>query len=136
MKEIADEMGISLYQRFSLNEASLFLHCSERDIKKLIERSKLEYIKVTDLKFEFFGYQLLEHLLSSVSGSIIPRSNHSIPDRILRSKEVQDMTGLSRTTIWRLEKKRKFPARVPLGENSVGWRFVEVNEWILSRRGK
>ncbi|MFK5986774.1 MAG: hypothetical protein QM479_15315 [Pseudomonadota bacterium] len=100
LKEIADSMGISLYQRFSLNEASLFLHCTEADIKNLLQQDNLQYIKVTETKTEFFGYQLLQHLLGSVSGNIVSISDNSVPDRILRSKEVQDMTGLSRTTIW------------------------------------
>lgn len=136
LKEIADSMGISLYQRFSLNEASLFLHCSESDVKQFLEQSKLEYIQVTNTKVEFFGYQLLQYLLKSVSGNIAPVVNSSLPDRILRAKEVQDMTGLSRTTVWRLERKGQFPARVILGANSIGWRFLEVNEWILNRKAK
>ncbi|MCW8930998.1 MAG: AlpA family phage regulatory protein [Gammaproteobacteria bacterium] len=136
IKEIADSMGIALYQRFSLNEASVFLHCSESDIKEFLQQDKLEYIKVTESKVEFFGYQLLGYLLNSVSGNIAPEVNNSLPDRILRSKEVQDMTGLSRTTIWRLERKGDFPARIVLGENSIGWRFLEINEWMLNRQAK
>ena len=33
--EIADDMGIALYQKFSLNEASLFLRCPASDIISL-----------------------------------------------------------------------------------------------------
>lgn len=136
LKEIADSMGISLYQRFSLNAASLFLHCSETDVKQFLVQDKLEYIQVTENKVEFFGYQLLQHLLKSVSGTVVSVSDNSTPDRIIRSKELHSLTGLSRTTIWRLERKRQFPARVVLGANSIGWRFIEVNEWILSREAK
>jgi predicted DNA-binding transcriptional regulator AlpA len=133
LKEIADSMGIALYQRFSLNAASLFLHCSENDVKGLMEQEELEFIRVPNGSNEFFGYQLLQYLLKSVSGEIVSVSNSSSPERILRSKEVQDMTGLSRTTLWRLERADKFPSRVSLGLNSIGWRFNEVNEWILNR---
>jgi len=133
LKEIADSMGISLYQRFSVNASSLFLHCSESDVKELINQEELEYIRVPNGSVEFFGYQLLQYLLKSVSGEVVSVSNNSAPERILRSKEVQDMTGLSRTTIWRLERVGKFPSRVSLGLNSIGWRFNEVNEWILNR---
>jgi predicted DNA-binding transcriptional regulator AlpA len=35
-----------------------------------------------------------------------------------------------------LERKGEFPARVILGVNSIGWRFIEVNEWILNRQAK
>ena len=37
-------------------------------------------------------------------------------DRILRIPEVVEITGLSRTTIWRRVKSGDFPAPVRLGE--------------------
>lgn len=51
----------------------------------------------------------------------------------LRCGDVQAMTGLSRSTIFRLEKAKKFPPRVRLTENSVAWRADEVREWCESR---
>ncbi len=56
--------------------------------------------------------------------------------RFLRFPEVQKKVGLSRTTIWRLEQKNKFPARKKLGENSVGWLEEEVDAWIKKRISK
>lgn len=50
-----------------------------------------------------------------------------------RTKEVQEITGLSRTTIWREEREGRFPARVPLSARNVGWRLSEVEEWIKNR---
>src|SRR5262245_23762515 len=55
------------------------------------------------------------------------------PDRFLRSHEVVARTGVSRTTIWRLERSGNFPARRRLSPNTVGWRESEVEEWIASR---
>ncbi len=52
---------------------------------------------------------------------------------ILRFGEVRKRTGLSRVTIWRLERDGAFPARVSLGGAAVGWREDEVQEWIDSR---
>tara|TARA_R110002049_G_scaffold309186_1_gene518212 strand:+ start:27150 stop:27290 length:141 start_codon:yes stop_codon:yes gene_type:complete len=43
------------------------------------------------------------------------------------------MTGLSRTTIWRLEQTGDFPKRVQLSPNAVGWRESEINHWQSSR---
>jgi hypothetical protein len=34
-ERIADDMGIALYQKLSLNEASLFLRCPAKDIVSL-----------------------------------------------------------------------------------------------------
>ncbi len=53
--------------------------------------------------------------------------------RILRAKDVMRMIGLSRSTIWRLENKGKFPKRANIGGKTVGWRDKEIHEWIDSR---
>ena len=52
---------------------------------------------------------------------------------ILRTADVIRRTGLSRTTLWRLERQGDFPARVSLGVNSVGWKEEEVARWIDTR---
>ena len=52
---------------------------------------------------------------------------------ILSPKEVVKRTGLSRVTLWRLEKSGQFPKRVNLTEARVGWTEAEVIEWIESR---
>lgn len=57
----------------------------------------------------------------------------TIKDSILRFPQVKDMTGLSRTTIWRLEQTGDFPKRVQLSPNAVGWRESEINHWQSSR---
>ncbi|HIJ25790.1 MAG: AlpA family phage regulatory protein [Gammaproteobacteria bacterium] len=54
-------------------------------------------------------------------------------ERIVRAKELQELTGLSRTTLWRMERKGEFPDRVPLSGSSVGWRYSEVMEWMRTR---
>ncbi len=53
--------------------------------------------------------------------------------RLLRTKHVMAMTGLSRMTIYRFERAGLFPARRKLGENSVGWIDEEIASWIESR---
>jgi prophage regulatory protein len=35
--------------------------------------------------------------------------------------------------IWRLEKVGRFPRRVKLGPNSVGWVSTEIDAWIEAR---
>lgn len=52
---------------------------------------------------------------------------------ILRTHEVTQLTGLSRTTIWRLERGGTFPSRVRLSANSVGWVEDEVRDWVNCR---
>lgn len=52
---------------------------------------------------------------------------------LLRSHEVLKRTGLSRMTLWRLEKTGQFPRRRQLGCNSVAWLEEEVTAWERSR---
>ena len=133
LTEIADSMGISLYQRFTLQEASLFLRSSIEEVNKLRKQGIILHINKGNDQVEFFGFQLLEYLLSCVSGNLPQTGFQNAPDKIIRTKEVQSLTGLSRTSIWRLEKKGEFPSRVPLGTGSVGWKYTEVQDWVNSR---
>jgi len=54
---------------------------------------------------------------------------------VLRTQQLREYIGLSRTTIWRLEKSGQFPKRVRLGQNSVGWLKGDVDTWLESRKG-
>ena len=53
--------------------------------------------------------------------------------KILRTKQVVAITGLSRVTIWRFEKAGRFPSRVQLGANSVGWIEDQIVAWLAAR---
>ena len=55
-------------------------------------------------------------------------------DRILRADEVVEITGLSRTTIWRLERSGDFPPRRHLSSFAVGWILSEIKEWLTNRQ--
>lgn len=50
-----------------------------------------------------------------------------------RWARVQELTGMSRTTVWRLERDGKFPLRRRLTGHSVGWLEDEVIAWLNSR---
>jgi len=51
----------------------------------------------------------------------------------LRIRQVMQVTGLSRMTIYRLELSGRFPRRRQLSQNSVAWLESEVNAWAESR---
>ena len=55
-------------------------------------------------------------------------------DRFLRTPEVLRISGLSRVTLWRLERLGKFPLRRKLSVNSVGWLESEVFLWLEKKR--
>ena len=129
---IADSMGVALYQRFSEEEATDFLNVSESSLKLLRGQGEISFISLPD-KVEYFGYQLLEYLIGAVHSATQPKPKNTSNDRIIRAKEVVEMTGLSRTTIWRMERYKSFPARVSLGGNSVGWKLSEIQKWLSTR---
>lgn len=56
-----------------------------------------------------------------------------IPLRFIRLHAVRDRTGLSRSTIWRLERRGDFPKHRRISLNAVGWLECEVDQWVLSR---
>jgi len=51
-------------------------------------------------------------------------------DQVLRWPKVREMTGKSRTTIWRDEKEGRFPKRVKLGVRAVGWLRSDLEAWL------
>ena len=55
--------------------------------------------------------------------------------KLLNSKDVVKLTGLSRVTVWRLSRdpENDFPASIQITENRVGWFENEVIEWLESR---
>jgi prophage regulatory protein len=54
-------------------------------------------------------------------------------EKIIRKPELFSRIGLSDATIWRMEKSGKFPKRLQLGGNSIGWLESEVSTWLESK---
>jgi prophage regulatory protein len=54
--------------------------------------------------------------------------------KILNSKEISQITGLSRVTVWRMERKGQFPKRITLSPRRVGWIEDQINKWIFERK--
>ena len=61
------------------------------------------------------------------------KASSTVPLRLLRFGEVRQRTGLSRSTIWRMERSGVFPQRVRISVNVVAWREDEVTAWIASK---
>jgi prophage regulatory protein len=54
--------------------------------------------------------------------------------RLLRRAEVVKMTGLGRSSIYRLMAAGSFPRPVRLSQRSVAWRSTDLSKWINSRQ--
>lgn len=52
---------------------------------------------------------------------------------ILRRKQVEARTGLSRSTIYAHMRSGSFPSCIHLGAKSVGWIESEVNQWLVAQ---
>lgn len=53
-------------------------------------------------------------------------------DRIIREKEAALITGLGRTTRWKMEREGHFPVRVKLTATAYGWKLSDITAWIDS----
>lgn len=53
-------------------------------------------------------------------------------DRLLRLVEVRRLTGLSKTTIYRLAAEGRFPKPMRLGWRIAAWSAAEVDAWLAA----
>jgi prophage regulatory protein len=53
--------------------------------------------------------------------------------RLLRRPEVEDRTGLARSTLYDWMARGEFPQPVKLGARIVAWRESDVTQWLESR---
>lgn len=56
------------------------------------------------------------------------------PKRIIRIPEVTARTGLSRSTVYALMAKGRFPKGLKLSERARGWPEADVDAWVASRQ--
>lgn len=57
------------------------------------------------------------------------------PQKLIDFKDLKVTRGIpfSRTHLSRLENEGKFPKRVSLGANRVGWVLAEIDEWLAAK---
>lgn len=74
--------------------------------------------------------------LTDVStAQLAQRASFAPADRIIRLEVVLYLTGLSRTTIWRLQRAGKFPKSRKLSARAVGWLESEITGWMARAGG-
>ena len=54
-------------------------------------------------------------------------------DRLLRRREVEKITGMSRSSIYRLMQEGEFPKPVRVDPTAVRWKSSDIIAWIESR---
>jgi prophage regulatory protein len=53
--------------------------------------------------------------------------------RLYRLPEVMQMTGLARSTIYKVMALGKFPKQIHLTDQCVAWRRADIEVWITTR---
>ncbi|MGL6587440.1 helix-turn-helix transcriptional regulator [Aeromonas sp. FDAARGOS 1407] len=53
--------------------------------------------------------------------------------KLIKLKDVTEMTTLSKATIYRLIKQGAFPPQISLGPRAVAWRLSDIVAWIEQR---
>ena len=53
-------------------------------------------------------------------------------EKILRRPEVENLTGLSRSSIYSKIADGKFPEPIKLGPRAVGWPETAIKNWVES----
>jgi len=72
-------------------------------------------------------------VMSSASRGQQPKASTIEGGTLIRFPDVHARTGLSRSTICRLEQQGQFPRHYRISPNAVAWLESEVAAWIRSR---
>jgi len=58
------------------------------------------------------------------------KENYDHTDRFIRETECKILTGLSRTTRWRLAKNGSFPKNYKISSGIRAWKLTDLRNWI------
>lgn len=72
--------------------------------------------------------------MNAPAGNAPIQSADLLHDPLLRRQEVERLTGLSRSAIYRLKAEGKFPTPLQVGPNAVRWLTSEIVAWRDSCR--
>lgn len=72
--------------------------------------------------------------MSSVRALSVAAGADLQASRFVRMTAVRQMTGLGRSTIYRLMAAQQFPSPVQLSTRAVGWRLSDLEQWSRARK--
>jgi prophage regulatory protein len=66
---------------------------------------------------------------------LVAANDNIAPVKLISFAELTTTRGItfSRRHLKRLEDEKKFPQRVVLGENRIGWVITEVDDWLAEK---
>jgi len=56
-----------------------------------------------------------------------------MPIRLLKRQQVEEITTLSRSSIYDMIKRGVFPKPIKIGERAVAWREADIIAWLDAR---
>jgi len=62
--------------------------------------------------------------------NVVKHNDAERSTRLLRLKQVINLTGLSRSTVYALMNRNQFPHSFPIGYRAVAWLEKDVEKWI------
>jgi prophage regulatory protein len=71
--------------------------------------------------------------MSNQTAATSTTTAQQIQTALIRRKEVERLTALSRSRIYDLMSKGAFPKPIQLGTMSVAWLEAEIYDWIAAR---
>lgn len=71
--------------------------------------------------------------MSIQAATLLENSLHLSTSKFLRRISVQEMTGLSRSTLYDLMAKGTFPRPIPVGTKAVRWVDTEIHAWMAAK---
>jgi len=75
----------------------------------------------------------MDQIMQQTAKQSAPAHVQHIQPVLIRRKEVERLTALSRSRIYDLMKQGAFPRPVALGAMSVAWVEAEIQGWIAAR---
>jgi prophage regulatory protein len=75
----------------------------------------------------------LEERMIAIEKCLRALSGQPISNRMLRMRDVVYLTGLSRSTIYKMISDERFPRPVRLSERAVAWELAAIEEFLHTR---
>ena len=72
-------------------------------------------------------------IIHTVETTKTNKEENAMHDRLLRRRDVEKITGMSRSSIYRLMQESEFPRPVRVGPSAVRWKSSDITAWIESR---
>jgi prophage regulatory protein len=58
------------------------------------------------------------------------------PEELILHSDLKRLVPLSRTTMWRMERRGEFPRRISISDRRVAWRRSEIEAWLKRRAAR